>query len=598
MERPLWKMPVKQRPDAARLRRVGLFLFLLLGALPVLAAKFTTSLDRYSIVLGEAVTLTFSFEGANPGGMPQLPNIPGLQPAGGTSQGFSSSIGADGSRQSVQTYSVQLLATQPGEIQIPAFQVQVGNEKLSSQPLRLVVLREDPAATAAGPGSQPAFLQLVLPKTNLYLGEVIVGELRLYVRNDVGNISDPQLPEIDGDGFNLSKKVNGQNFQRRVGDTTYTVVPMSFSLSPVKTGTFSTGTGKGSVVIHFGPRDFWGNFRQRARVPFELEAQTLHVQSPPAENMPAGFNGAVGQYSMTVSVGPTNVATGDPITVKVQISGRGNINALSLPEQAAWQDFKVYPATADVETSDPLGLQGTKTFEQVIAPQNADIKELPALTFSFFDPETKLYRTLAHPAVPLVVRPGGNAPMPVVAANPGKSNDTPPPQQDIVPIKSKIGRVRNAGVFILDRPGFLAAQSIPVLAFIAAFLWRRRADALTNNPRLRRHRAVADRMRRGKEDLQRLAAANQSEEFHATLFRLLQEQLGERLDCPASAITEEVVEEKLRPRGLPDTTLEQIQELFQACNLARYAPSRSSQELAALIPRFESALRSLQEVRS
>ena len=392
--------------------------------------------------------------------------------------------------------------------------------------------------------------------------------------------------------------VNGQNYQRRVGNATFTIVPMSFSLAPVKTGTFSTGSGNGSVVIHFGPRDFWGNYRQRSQVPLVLEAQTLRVQSPPAENMPAGFNGAIGQYSMTVNIGPTNVATGDPITVKVQISGRGNINALSLPEQAAWQNFKVYPASANVETSDPLGLQGTKTFEQVIAPQTTDIKELPPLTFSFFDPETKLYRTLAHPAVPLVVRPGGNAPTPVVAANPRNTNDTPPPQQDIVPIKQRLGRTQALGPRLIQSPIFLAAQSVPVLAFVAAFLWRQRADSFANNPRLRRQRAVADLMRKGKEDLQQLAAANKPEEFYATLFRLLQDQLGERLDCPASAITEAVVDEKLRPRGVPDSTLDQLQELFQSCNLARYAPTRSSQELVAMIPKFESVLRSLQEVKA
>lgn len=598
MERSLWETPVKQRPGAAWLRGVGLFLCLWLGTFAALGAKFTTSLDRYSVVVGESVTLTFSFEGANPGGMPQLPNIPGLQPAGGMSQGFSSTTGPDGRMQNLQTYSVRLLANQPGEIQIPAFHVEVGNEKLSSQPLRLVVLREDPAAAPTEQVNSSAFLQLVLPKTNLYLGEVIVGELRLYVRSDVGNISDARLPEIASEGFNLSKMVNGQQFQRRVGNTTFTIVPMTFSLAPVKTGTFTIGSGGGSVVIHFGQRDFWGNFRQRSQVPLVLEAQTLNVQAPPAENMPAGFNGAIGQYSMTVNVGPTNVATGDPITVKVQISGRGNLNALSLPEQAAWQNFKVYPATADVETTDPLGLQGAKTFEQVIAPQTTDIKELPALTFSFFDPETKLYRTLAHPAVPLTVRPGGSAPLPVVAANSRNADETPPPPRDIVPIKQRLGRAQTLGPRLIQSPVFLAAQSVPVLAFVAAFLWRRRTDALANNPRLRRQRAVAERMRKGREELQRLAAANQAEEFHAALFRLLQEQLGERLDCPASAITEAVVDEKLRPRGVPDSTLDQIHELFQSCNLARYAPTRSSQELVAMIPKFESALRNIQEVKA
>ena len=91
---------------------------------------------------------------------------------------------------------------------------------------------------------------------------------------------------------------------------------------------------------------------------------------------------------------------------------------------------------------------------------------------------------------------------------------------------------------------------MPVLAFLAAFVWRKRADSLANNPRLRRQRAVAALIASGLDDLKKYAAENQPDEFFATLFRLLQEQFGERLDCPASAITENVVEERLaaRPR--------------------------------------------------
>jgi hypothetical protein len=105
--------------------------------------------------------------------------------------------------------------------------------------------------------------------------------------------------------------------------------------------------------------------------------------------------------SMSMSAGPTNIAAGDPITVKVQISGRGSLDALTLPEQPAWHEFKTYPPTTKTETTDQLGLQGTKTFEQIVTPQNSDIKALPPISFSYFDPEVKAYHTLTQAAVPL-----------------------------------------------------------------------------------------------------------------------------------------------------------------------------------------------------
>jgi len=150
---------------------------------------------------------------------------------------------------------------------------------------------------------------------------------------------------------------------------------------------------------------------------------------------------------------------------------------------------------------------------------------------------------------------------------------------------------------LIVRPWFLALQSVPILAWASLLVLRRRIDNLANNPKLRRRLRVAQITRQGLSHLRGYAAANDSDQFFATLSRLLQEQLGERLDLPASAITEAVIEENLAPRDVPETTLAPLRELFQTCNLARYAPIKSSQELAAIIPKFESVLRSLQEVK-
>jgi hypothetical protein len=316
----------------------------------------------------------------------------------------------------------------------------------------------------------------------------------------------------------------------------------------------------------------------------------------PKENVPANFNGAVGNFSMTVTAGPTNVAAGDPITVKVQITGRGTLDSLALPEQSAWREFKTYPPTTKLDTTDALGLRGTKTFEQVVVPQSPDIKALPPVSFSFFDSDQKSYRTLTQPAVPLVVRPGGAAPAPTVAATP-RTPDNPPPAQDIVHIKPRLGTVVQIGPPLVQRPWFLALQAVPVLGWLSAVIWRRRTELLANNPRLRRQRQVAQIIRQSLLELRQFASDNKSEDFFAALFRLLQEQLGERLDLPASAITEAVIEERLRPRGVLEATLSSLRDLFQTCNLARYAPVKTSQELAAMIPKFEAILRELQGLK-
>ena len=223
---------------------------------------------------------------------------------------------------------------------------------------------------------------------------------------------------------------------------------------------------------------------------------------------------------------------------------------------------------------------------------------MPAFSFSYFDPETRSYRTLTQPPVQLAVHSGGTTPAPMIAAAKTANAQNPPAPQDILPIKEQLGALAQAGPPLLTRPAFLAAQSLPVLAWLAALVWRKRTDNLANNPRLRRQRHVAQLVRDGLDDLRRLAAENKSDEFFATLFRLLQEQLGERLDCPASSITEAVIDERLARLGAPETTLAGLRELFHLCNQARYAPMRTSGELAAVIPQFENAVRELQDVKA
>ena len=179
--------------------------------------------------------------------------------------------------------------------------------------------------------------------------------------------------------------------------------------------------------------------------------------------------------------------------------------------------------------------------------------------------------------------------------NPGAENQAP---QDILPVRENLGTLVSKSPPLVAQPAFLAAQAVPVLAFLAALVWRRRTDNLANNPRLRRRLAVEKLIQNGLNDLRKSAAENNSDEFFALLFRLLQEQLGERLDCPASAITENVIEEHPVLRGAPRAALDALRELFQLCNQARYAPVRGTGELNSVAAQFEKSIGELQEVKA
>ncbi|HXC97795.1 MAG TPA: BatD family protein, partial [Verrucomicrobiae bacterium] len=428
-------------------------------------------------------------------------------------------------------------------------------------------------------------------------GEVIQARLELCLREDVLNIQNVQLLPIPAEGFTVGKTQEGQRTQTRAGGANYTVIPVIMLFTAVKTGSLTLGPSTCNLDLLFGPVDFFGRPSNARHVSLTSDPVTLQSIPLPADNKPSGFSGAVGNYTMSVSAAPTNIAAGDPVTVTIQIAGTGAVESLALPEQTGWQQFKLYPPTSDYQSGDQLDLSGTKTFKLTAVPESMDVKELPPFTFSFFDPEQNAYRTLTQPAMPLIVRPSAASLPPPIMATANTTSDNPPAKQDIVHIKPWLGTVARLGPPLLARPWFLGLQSVPVLAWLCLLVQRKKQDHLAANPRLRRQRQVERILRDGLNDLRQYAAANESAEFFATLFHLLQERLGERLDLPASAITEAVLDERLLPLGVPDPTIDRLRELFHICNQARYAPETSTEELASLIPQVEAALDELKNLK-
>ena len=565
-------------------------LSLWLSASVLVAGELTANLDRNVISLGESVTLTLDFEGVSPGGTPSLPAIAGITVAG-VSQSSSFTI-INGQTAAKLSFSYTLVPSQTGEITIPSMRIRVDNRDLATQPLKLKVLATG-AVPAPETANKYAFLKLLLPKTNLFIGEALPVDITLYFTE----IREGHQPQLESAGFTVGKVQQQGQSRTRVGNQVFNLVTFKTYVSPVRSGSLQIGpvTMQLSVPKANARRTIFGDVFDWQPVTLSTEPQVINVSPLPRTNVPPTFNGAVGSYSMSVTAGPTNLAVGDPITAKVAISGQGLLDSLNLPNQPTWADFKVYPPNAKVEAADPLGLSGRKTFEQVVIPQKAEVSLLPPFQFSFFDPNARTYRTLSGSAVPLTVRPAAAvANLPTLAQSQGSTatND------EIVHIKPYLGVSPVAGGPLVQQPWFLALQAIPLVTWLSLLFVRKSHEALANNPRLRRQREVSRKIADGLGDLRRQAAAQESDAFFATVFRLLQEQLGERLDVPASAITEAVIDERLRTRNVPDETLRRLQELFQVCNQARYAPQRTSHELASYIARVETTLKELQNIRT
>lgn len=559
-------------------------------------SAFNAALDRATIAAGETATLTLTFEGKAPNIPPSIPAVPNLDFAyAGQSSQFTI---VNGQASSSLTYSYRVNGSQPGEYVIPAIEVVVEGRKLASHPLRLTVLKADQSTNPTAP--RAAFFRLIVPKEQLYVGEVIPVELQLFVSNP----HDLQMPQLKSEGFTLGAMTQTGRSQAQAGNAVYTVFSFKIAATAAKTGALKIGPAECNVVLRFRrPRDpndpfgdFFGGGVELRQATVRSDIISIQSLPLPTENQPPDFGGAVGDFSIAVTAGPTNVVVGDPITVTVQVAGEGALDGVGLPP-ADWRDFNVYQPNTKVEPTDPLGTRGVKTFEQVVIPQNSELKQLPPISLSFFDPKQKKYRTVLHPAIPITVRPNPQAtPQPSISAPAGAAPEEPPTVRDIVHIKAQLGAINSAGRPLVQQTWFLALQAVPLAAWLTALIWRKRRDHLARNPRLRRRIQVRNSIKAGLAELEQHAAAHEPEPFFATVFRLLQEQLGERLDLPASAITESVIDEHLHQRAAPDDLRAELHALFQLCNQARYAPQFSVQELISLVPRVASTLKQLSEL--
>ena len=594
-------------PRSLPLLPLLLAMAVLLSATPSRAASFSTSLDRRIVPLGEPVTLSLTFEGATPNNPPVLPAFAGVQIQPNVSQQSQFSF-VNGQQTSRLTYSYTLQPTTVGNLTIPSLQVVVGNQTLTSQPLTLqVVAANTPPNSPNNSISNLAFVRLVVPKSEVYVGEPFALEIQLYVQA----AKDVRMPQLAAEGFSVSKIPQPSQTRTSIGNTVYELVLFRMTATAARSGNLTLGPVEQQLRIlipapnqrgrdPFDSLFFGGPRYQELPTTLKSDSIPMRVLPLPQQGVPAGYNGAIGTFQMAVTAGPTNMAVGDPITVRVQLDGQGPLESLNFPTQAGWRDFTTYPATSRIDSSDDFGLVGRKTFEQVIVPQNHELKALPPVEFSFFDPAARGYRTLTGPLIPLTIRPSPTAAPPP----PPLTNSAPAGQpgagaaDDILHIKPHLDARVASGPWLLHRPWFLALQLVPLVAW-GILLGRRRAlESLANNPRLRRQREVAQKIREGIAELQGHAAQGQSDPFFSGVFRLLQEQVGERLNLPASAITEAVIDERLQERGLSPAARQSLHDLFQACNLARYAPVQSRQELAAFIPKLESALGELQQLKS
>lgn len=545
---------------------------MLMFVTPVFAQSAHLALEATEIPVGGYTEMRIILENASAASSPEIGEIDGLQIR---SRGVSQQMQIiNGQVTRTTTYNYLISGVKPGEYQLGPYTVKAGRQNLTTSALTLKVVEQamsGPATSTGEENSRPSggdpldgqlFLRLVLPKKQFYTGEKVRAQIKLYVGAVVlQSLHYPQLnqAEVLVEGMEQPVKsrevINGQPFQ---------VLTFSPELTMVKTGKFTLGPVRTdcSILVRNHPfSSFFEEFFAEER-PLQVQSNTLDLEvlPLPSKERPADFSGAVGQFELEVMATPTEVLQGEPVTLKMIITGQGNLSMASAPVIAGLEQFKVYDPQKDfLLTTDPS--QEKVAFEQIVIPLEVSTTSLGPFTFCYFDPVTAKYQRITVPALPLSVRENPDFQKTVLP--PGGHEPGAEFGQDLVFIKNHPGRLRQTSEVFYRQRWFWLIQYLPFLFFLASYAYRRyQQKQEADTPAARSARAYRQASKALQSISGRLTTAGPSPGLLDELNQLLRVYLGATYNYVAAAITANITDE-LRTKIDDQLLLAMIKEFFE-----------------------------------
>ena len=510
------------------------------------------------------------------------------------------------------TITYALMPRESGTFTIGSASVKVDGKTYTTRPMLVEVIAEKQGAGVKTPNTSPEgsigrddiLLRLKVSDTELYKGESLRASLVLYTRVTVENIESLTMPPFDGfwsQELSFDNAPSREEYNGRVYET-YKITELL--LSPQESGKIVVPEAVMDVVAQVVVQDrrnydpiFGG--RQVYRVSRELKSApvTINVKEFPA-GAPQSFNGAVGNFSLRSTMPAAEIDANSADQIELTISGTGNLKFITAPRITLPESFEVYDTkVVDNCKITATGTTGSLTYTYPFVARSAGAFTIPRIEFSFFNPDTQAYETLATEPFTLVVKDDGS----IAASAPATSNYNygGPMRQldrDIRFIHTGKLPKRAAAAFILTPLYWLAIVAMVALFILIYAVLRKRIRERSNT--------VARRMRHAdKMAVQRLRMAERymneanRHAFYEEMLRAMWGYIGDKFNIPVASLTKEKIREELYRRNVAEATAEQFCEVISRSEEAQYAPSASGEmtdiyaEAVEVISKIESAVK-------
>ena len=499
------------------------------------------------------------------------------------------------------TFTYILMAGKEGTYTIPGATIVADGNNYTSNSVEIKVLPPD-QSSGAGSGNgrsssrnqansgkitdKELFMMATASKTNVYEQEAILLTYKVYTQVNLtglkGDIPDlkgfhTQEVELPNQKTWSLEHFNGRNYN--------TTIWRQLVLFPQQTGKIEipSVTFEGTVsqmVASADPFDAFFNGGNYVNITKNLVTPklTINVKELPA-GKPANFSGGVGEFTLSSTISTQELKTNDAVTIKLVISGTGNMKLINTPEVGFPQDFEIYdPKVNNKFNLTRNGLAGNKVIEYLAIPRHAGTYTIPPIEFSYFDLKNQSYKTLKTDAYTLNVAKGeGNSDQ--VVANFTSKEDLKVLGQDIRYIKTGDTRLTQKNDYFYGSTSYWLWYIVPLALFIAFMvIYRKQAMENANVAKVRTKKANKVATKRMK-NAGKLLAEKKSEAFYDEVLKALWGYISDKLSIPVSQLSKDNIEEELQKHQVADELIKEFINNLNDCEFARYAPGNQNEKM-------------------
>ena len=537
----------------------------------------------------------------------RAPSIKGFDVLMGPSRSEQSStqiVNGSVSSTSSITFTYILMANTAGEFTVPGASIVADGNQMISNSVKIKVLPQDQnhnssrrnndnsssiqPSSNASVSNQDLFITATASKTNVYEQEAFVLTYKIYTRESNLQLNNAKLPDFKGFHSQEIEMTTNARWtpEHYKGRNYYTTVYRQFVLFPQQSGKLFIEPAQFQMTVNkpvqsADPFDAFfngGNNVIEIKKPITTPKIAINVNPLPA-GKPTNFLGGVGEFNISSSINSKELKTNDAITIKLVISGTGNLKLISNPEIKFPDDFEVYDPKVDNQVRlTKEGLTGNKVIEYLAIPRHAGTYKIPGVSFSYFDIRSKSYKTLNTEDYVINVEKGaGNADQ--VIANFTNKEDLKVLGEDIRYIKQNEVTFQPKGSFFYGSMSYWLFYIIPALAFILFFIiYRKQAAENANVAKMRTKNANKVAIKRMKL-AGKLLSENKKDAFYDEVLKALWGYISDKLNIPVSRLSKDNIEEKLRNHGVSEELIKEFLNALNDCEFARFAPGDENQAM-------------------